>query len=201
MQNINLYQRERRRGGGPRQRHLILGLGLVALLLLSHGGWQGWRLHVAGQAALAAEGRAAQAEAVLAPIKANFHEPTADPRLPVRLAERESENRELQRLAEYLRDLDSERRGGFSSLLQALADRHPPSGLWLTRISLQAGGSELVLQGRSQNQELLPLYLQSLGQSPVFSGREFARFDLQRDPDDLLRFQLASKAGEEGNNE
>ncbi|WP_417778295.1 PilN domain-containing protein [Stutzerimonas xanthomarina] len=201
MQNINLYQRERRSGGGPRPRQMQLGAALVIAVLAIHGAWQGWQLHAAGQAAVSAEQQAAQAEARLDVVKADFREPTLDPQLPLQLAEREAENRELQRLADHLKTLDAQRSSGFSGLLQGLADRHPPQGLWLTRIRLQAGGDELALQGLTQDQELLPLYLQSLGQSSAFSGREFARFDLQRDDRDLLQFRLSSQAMTEQNDE
>ena len=40
---------------------------------------------------------------------------------------------------------------------------------------------------------MLPQYLQRLGQSPVFSGRDFARFDVQRGDDQLLHFDLSSQ--------
>ncbi|MCP9338621.1 PilN domain-containing protein [Stutzerimonas xanthomarina] len=201
MQNINLYQRERRSGGGPRPRQMQLGAALVIAVLAIHGAWQGWQLHAAGQAAVSAEQQAAQAEARLDVVKADFREPMLDPQLPLQLAKREAENRELQRLADHLKTLDAQRSSGFSGLLQGLADRHPPQGLWLTRIRLQAGGDELALQGLTHDQELLPLYLQSLGQSSAFSGREFARFDLQRDDRDLLQFRLSSQAMTEQNDE
>ncbi|HBM07274.1 MSHA biogenesis protein MshI [Pseudomonas sp. Choline-3u-10] len=201
MQNINLYQRERRSGGGPRPRQMQLGVVLVIAVLAIHGAWQGWKLHTAGQAAVLAEQQAGQAEARLDVVKADFREPTLDPRLPLQLAEREAENRELQRLADHLKTLDAQRSNGFSGLLQGLADRHPPQGLWLTRIRLQAGGDEMALQGLTQDQELLPLYLQSLGQSGAFSGREFARFDLHRDDRDLLQFRLSSQAVTEPDDE
>ncbi|HCJ29758.1 MAG TPA: MSHA biogenesis protein MshI [Pseudomonas sp.] len=194
MQNINLYQRERRRGGGPRPRQMRLGVALVAAMLAIHGAWLGWQLHSAGEVAVLGEQQATQAEAKLEVVKADFHEPTLDPRLPRQLAEREAENRELQRLADHLKTLDAQRSSGFAALLQGLADRHPPQGLWLTQIRLQAGGDDLALQGLTQDQELLPLYLQSLGQSSAFSGRDFAHFDLQRDDQDLLRFRLSSQA-------
>lgn len=194
MQNINLYQRERRRGGGPRPRQMRLGIALLAVLLISHGGWQGWQLRSASQAAAIAERQADEAVAKLDGVKTGFQELVLDPALPRQLAEREAENRELQRLADYLKTLDAQRSSGFVALLQGLADRHPPRGLWLTSIRLQAGGDELALQGLTQDQELLPLYLRSLGQSSAFSGRDFAHFDLQRDEQDLLRFRLASQA-------
>ena len=171
-----------------------LGIALLVVLLISHGGWQGWQLRSASQAAAIAERQAVEAVAKLDVVKTGFQEPVLDPELPRQLAEREAENRELQRLADYLKTLDAQRSSGFVSLLQGLADRHPPHGLWLTSIQLQAGGDELALQGLTQDQELLPLYLRSLGQSSAFSGRDFAHFDLQRDEQDLLRFRLASQA-------
>jgi len=198
MQNINLYQRERRHGGGPRPRQLRLGAVLVIAAMTVHGAWQGWQLHAAGGVTQRAEQQAAQAETRLEVVKAGFREPTLDPRLPLQLAEREAENHELQRLADHLKALDAQRSSGFAALLQGLADRHPPQGLWLTQIRLHAGGDDLELQGLTQDQELLPLYLQSLGQSTAFSGRDFAHFDLQRDEQDLLRFRLSSQAVEPG---
>ncbi len=44
MQNVNLYQRERRQQGGPRPRQLLLGACVLALALASHAAWQGWNL-------------------------------------------------------------------------------------------------------------------------------------------------------------
>jgi len=199
MQNINLYQRERRQKGGPRPRQMLQVAGLAVVLLAIHGLWQGWQLHLAGRSSLLAEQQAVQTEAELNVAKADFREPTLDPRLPQQLAEQEAENRELRRLADHLKRLDAQRSNGFAALLQGLADRHPPQGLWLIGIRLHAGGDDMALQGLTQDQELLPLYLRSLGQSSAFSGRNFARFDLQRDDDEqLLRFQLSSRAGEEG---
>lgn len=198
MQNINLYQPEQRRKSGPRSRQMLQATVLVVALLAAHGLWQGWQLHQAGRSAQLAEQQAVQAEAELNVAKADFREPTLDPRLPQQLAEQEAENRELRRLADHLKRLDAQRSNGFAALLQGLADRHPPQGLWLTEIRLHAGGDDMALQGLTQDQELLPLYLRSLGQSSAFSGRHFARFDLQRDESQLLRFQLSSRAGEEG---
>jgi hypothetical protein len=97
------------------------------------------------------------------------------------------------RLIAYLQLLSSQRTSGFVAPLLALAENHPASGLWLSGISLREGGVHMRLQGLSQDQELLPAYLQRLGQSPVFSGREFARFDVQRGDDQLLHFDLSSQ--------
>ncbi|AWT09378.1 PilN domain-containing protein [Stutzerimonas frequens] len=201
MQNVNLYQRERRAQGGPRPRMILLGACALLVALLAHAAWQGWMLKQSALARQAAEAQALAAESELTAFRAGYREPTLDNRLPEQLAEREARNRQLQALATHLQTLDSQLRDGFAPLLAALSERHPPSGLWLTRIRLQAGGSDMLLRGLSQDQELLPLYLESLGRSDALRGREFGSFDLQREDDGLLLFHLSSRAIKESENE
>ncbi len=201
MQNINLYQPERRSTGGPRGRHLRAGLAAVLLGMLLHGLWTGWQLYSAGRALGVAAQQAQALEEQLAVRQANFREPQLDPRLPEQLAALETGNRQMQRLADYLQQLDDERSEGFVPLLAGLAERHVPSGLWLTRIRLLEGGVVLGFEGLTQRQELLPEYLNSLGQDTAFQGREFARFDVQREDSGLLRFQLSSRHEEGAGND
>ncbi|MNC46860.1 hypothetical protein D3C75_958930 [compost metagenome] len=87
----------------------------------------------------------------------------------------------------------AERSAGFSAPLDALAERHL-GGVWLSAIRFEQGGRDLLLEGASQQPDLLPGYLNSLGRSPAFAGRQFARFDLDRDEGGVLRFRLASQA-------
>ncbi|WP_137820488.1 PilN domain-containing protein [Pseudomonas sp. 2FG] len=194
MQNLNLYQVERQRHSGPQKAQMLAGLAVLALLCLLHAVWQGWQLRQGAARLAQAESAAQEQETRLAAVKSSFVEPQLDGRLPTELAEREAGNQELQRLIGYLQLLGSQQSTGFVAPLQALAQYHPQSGLWLSAISLRAGGTEVRLQGSSQDQELLPQYLQRLGQSPVFKGREFARFDVRRGEDQLLRFDLSSRA-------
>ncbi|QLF92458.1 MSHA biogenesis protein MshI [Pseudomonas sp. ABC1] len=201
MQNINLYQLERRTEAGLQPRAVLTGLLMLALLLVAHVAWQGWNIHQAGKAARLAQEQATQAQQQLDSFKAVYREPVLDEALRQQVVDRERESQQLQRMANYLRELDQQRRGGFVTHLTALAERHPPSGLWLTRIHLLDGGSELALHGFSQNQELIPLYLESLGRSEVFGGRQFARFEIERDSHDLLKFRLASRLAEEARDE
>ena len=192
MQNVNLYQFQRERRAGPQPRLLLAGFAALLLLLLVHGLWHAWRGYQAGMAAAAAELRAAQAEAELTQRQASFVEPVLDPGLLPQLAERERFNLQLQQLVD---DLDGEarsRQDGFLPILSALGDRHPPQGLWLTRIRLREGISELRLDGLAEDQELLPAYLDSLGRSDAFRQRQFARFDVRREDSGLLRFELSS---------
>lgn len=193
MQNLNLYQVVRKRRTGPRPVQMWLGLGIVLLLCAAHAGWQLWQLQQSTQRLQTMLAQAERQETQLEAVRSQFVEPQLDTRLPEELSARERDNRELQRLIAHLQLLSSQRNAGFVAPLTALTAQHPPSGLWLSVISLREGGRHIRLQGRSQDQELLPQYLQRLGQSPVFSGRDFARFDVQRGDDQLLHFDLSSQ--------
>lgn len=197
MQNLNLYQIERQRRDGPQKAQLLLGLAVLVLLCLTHAAWQGWQLYRAGQGLARAEAGAQEQETRLAAAKASFVEPQLDQRLPAELAAREADNRQLQRLIAYLQVLSEQQNAGFVAPLQALAEHHPQGGLWLNGIHLAEGGSQLRLQGRSQDQQLLPQYLDALGRSPVFKGRQFARLDVQRDDERLLQFDLSSRPADQ----
>lgn len=194
MQNLNLYQVERQQRSGPQRLHMLALLGALLLGCALHAGWQFWQLRDAGQRLVAAEASAQEQDARLAAAKASFVEPQLDGSLPGELTAREADNRELQRLIGYLQVLAGQQRAGFVAPLTALAEQHPPHDLWLSHIQLSDGGSQMRLQGSSREQELLPQYLQRLGQSPVFKGREFARFDITRGEDQLLRFDLSSRS-------
>lgn len=193
MQNLNLFQLERAQRSGPQPRQMLIGLVAALVLCLLHGLWQGWQVYQRTASAAAAEVQAQQAEQALIDAKAQFIEPQLNPELPLRLADREARNRELQRLINYLDILAQHQRVGFVAPLAALANQHPPSGLWLNTIVLTEGGTDLRLKGTSQTQEQLPDYLQRLSLSPVFQGRQFARFDVQRGDDALLHFDLSSR--------
>lgn len=197
MQNLNLYQIVRRRRGGPQKAQMLLGLALLALLCLLHSGWLYWELREARQQRLLAEAQAGEQETLLATAKAGFVEPQLDPLLPAEVAARQVENGQLQGLLNYLRVLAEQQNAGFVAPLQALAEQHPQGRLWLTGIRLDQGGTQLRLQGRAQSQQLLPGYLEALGRSPVFSGREFARLDVERGDDGLLAFDLSSRPADQ----
>lgn len=193
MQNINLYQYQRERRAGPEPRLLLLGLGALLLLMLLHGAWQTWRWQQAESRAAEAQSQAQQAQAELDAELAVFVEPVLDPALGQQLAGEERLNLQLQQLADYLDSEAQGRQGGYLPILSALADRHPESGLWLTRIRLREGAALLRLDGVVEDQELLPAYLARLGQSDAFRERQFARLDVQREENgELLRFELSS---------
>ncbi len=199
MQNLNLYQFERKQPTGPQPRYMLAGLLLVLLLCALDAGWQFWQVQQGAARLRLAESAAQEQELRLQAAQAGFVEPQLDTRLPLELSAREAENRQLQQVLGYLQLLEQQGRGGFVAPLQALTEQHPVSGLWLHAIRFSEGGRQIRLQGRSQDQELLPSYLQRLGQSSEFQGREFARFDVRRGEDQLLHFDLSSQPSDPEN--
>lgn len=192
MQNLNLYQCETVQRSGPPPKMMLLGLGTLLVLCLLHGSWLTWQLQQGGQRLAQAERLAQVQKQQIVTAEKNFVAPQLDAQLPVELARQEAQNQALQHLLHWLALRAEEQRGGFVAPLAALAEQHPPNGLWLTEIAL--GGSDMRLRGFSQNPQLLPEYVRRLSQNAVFAGRLFARLDIARDDDtQLLRFDLSSR--------
>ncbi|WP_437880141.1 PilN domain-containing protein [Pseudomonas sp. LRF_L74] len=193
MQDINLYQIEDVGQYVPRGSNMLPGLAILLVVLLMYGGWLAWSLYQAGGRLSAAQAQLQADQQALVAMQASFVEPTLDAELPLRLARSEARHRELLRMVDYLDGLSRNQRAGFAAALSALAAQHPAAGLWLDGITLRNGGGEIRLRGITQSQDLLPEYLKRLGDSEVFRGREFARFDIQRGEDQLLHFDLSSR--------
>lgn len=68
---------------------------------------------------------------------------------------------------------------GFSGYLEALARRHV-EGVWLTGVTISAGGEQLGLTGSTLDAQLVPRYLRQLSAESAFKGREFKTFQMQR---------------------
>ncbi|MBA2690415.1 MAG: PilN domain-containing protein [Burkholderiales bacterium] len=66
---------------------------------------------------------------------------------------------------------------GFSEPMRAFA-RQSLNGLWLTGFNIQAS-SEMEINGRAINAELLPTYIRRLNSEPAFQGKQFAMLDVK----------------------
>lgn len=120
----------------------------------------------------------------------------ANTRLTVRLRARTD-------LLDMLGRVVVKRSDSFSSALVALA-RQRSDGLWLTRINLSASGQAMTLEGRTQQGESVPQYLQKLRDEPAFAGRAFSLFNLALNEDKEgnkqagpLSFTLKSEANDQ----
>jgi Tfp pilus assembly protein PilN len=85
-----------------------------------------------------------------------------------------------QRLIDVLRDRPLGDTAGFSGYLAALARRRTPE-LWLTSLAVNGGTGAIELTGRSLRAELVPEYMQRLGEEKALAGQRFDRFEIELD--------------------
>lgn len=84
-----------------------------------------------------------------------------------------------QRITEILQNSNFGNTDGYSAYLTAFA-RQIPANLWLTGFQLEGAGYDLVLQGRTLQPELLPLYVAQLKREKIMQGKTFSALQMQR---------------------
>lgn len=201
VQQINLFRPDKRELAAAQSARLLLGFsGLVLVAVTTLAGLG--ELYLSGvredQAALARQLDAQRAQ--IADMDATLPSRTVDPFLAA----------ELERLGGIRSDLltslsamkqRARAQKPFSEVFVGLA-RNRVDGLWLNRVGLAAGGTEMWLRGQTLEPALVPKLLQTLSGEPAFAGRTFRKVTFERqgrDPDAVVDFELRSAhAGEAG---
>jgi hypothetical protein len=196
-QQINLYQPIFRR---QRQifsaQGMLAAAGVIAAVLLSISAFALWQVLGLEAEVVQLQGREKAHAAQLAGLDPGFG---ADRRREID-EELDALNERLvqqQKLIEILREQTLGSTGGFSDYLAALARQHA-DGLWLTRMTIQGGLEKMELAGISLRPELIPEYLQRLGQEPALSGQRFDTLTIERaDGEARVSFRVSSRAVDE----
>jgi Tfp pilus assembly protein PilN len=157
----------------------VAALAIVTYLALAAAGTWAWHNAASRKQAAANAERQLKAakDQVEAVTKAMGRK--ADPGL---IAEAERIEAMVRRRAEIARMLDSGAIGnsaGFAEFLRGLA-RQVPGGLWLTGLSIGAGGQDVEIRGRTVDPAALPEYIRRLGTEKSFHGRNFAALAMNR---------------------
>ena len=118
------------------------------------------------------EGELARASEATSALIESYGIQTEDPRLAVEIQQLEQNLVGKRALLEFLDGRYIGNVEGFSEYLADLARFHV-SGLSLTRIDLQQGGSNVALRGEVSQAENVPLYLQSLSNGESYEGKVF----------------------------
>lgn len=151
---------------------LIVGLGSI----YGYGRWQVHELAVQlNQTRVQAKQmrqRVAEIERI-APVR------TKDPRLVARNRQLQAELDLKQRVIATLADRRLGNTAGFAAYFASLARQHI-NGLWLTGLTVAAGGAQLELRGSTLRPALVPRYLRRLAQEPPFKGMVFQTFEMTR---------------------
>lgn len=177
---INLYHPRYLKQRDPFALAPVLAVTLgFYLLLAALSGWA-WREALDRQAAAAAvdaQLKLAKAQVAAATQAAATRKPSAQ-----MLAEAENVEALLRRREGVLRLLEGGAIGpssGFAEYFRALA-RQAPQGLWLTGISIAAGGGDIRISGSTLHAAAVPDYIGRLGREKAFQGKSFAALTMLR---------------------
>lgn len=85
----------------------------------------------------------------------------------------------MEAVGKALEQADGDVAAGFSEFMRAFARQTTP-GVWLTGFSFGAGGTEMRIDGRAQNADLVPAYIARLNSEPMLQGRSFAQFAVRQ---------------------
>lgn len=159
---------------------LIL-LGLAALTVYSH--YQSSSLNIQ---AVANTTQLALAQAQLAKVNADFGSRQKSKLIEDDIQKTEAETKSLQQVFDILQKGEFGNTKGYAEYLRAFS-RQIIGGVWLTGFSIYGAGSEIGLQGRALQPELVPAYISRLKHEPVMQGKSFATLEMQLPPVDQVR--------------
>jgi MSHA biogenesis protein MshI len=103
-----------------------------------------------------------------------------------------------QRILSMLTDQRVSNERGFSANLLGVSRRWI-EGVWLRGFEFDEGGQVVSIRGSALRAELIPRFLQRLGEEPAYQGKEFHTFVLRRSEGDIraIDFEVSNKAEEE----
>lgn len=197
-QQINLYQSAIFERKKPLTARSMFWLVLLSVGILTVLGFLGeWRLRMLSGQLEMLQRRQTGLEAKLAEFQAS-PDTAATSLLNGQIQHLREERDRRRRLLGALEDRPTAAVQGFSPYLTGLARQTVP-GLWLRRIVLREGGREISLEGSAGRPEAVPHLVRQLAAEPAFTGVEFARFVLAREPETEtanIEFRLETTAKE-----
>jgi Fimbrial assembly protein (PilN) len=153
-------------------------LGLILLgsaVLIAYSYYQSSSL---GIQAAANTTQLALAQTQLAKVNADFGPRQKSKLIEDDIQKTETEMKSLQQVFDILQKGEFGNTKGYAEYLRAFS-RQILGGVWLTGFSIYGAGSEIGLQGRALQPELVPAYISRLKQEPVMQGKSFATLEMQ----------------------
>ncbi|HAQ50562.1 MAG TPA: hypothetical protein DCR13_03325 [Gammaproteobacteria bacterium] len=95
------------------------------------------------------------------------------------IMELEQKENQQKAILAYLSDFYTTSQRGFSNALAELS-RYHVDGIWLKQFSLKNGGSSIIINGRSENSELIPTYIERLARANSFDKQQFSLFQMKQ---------------------
>lgn len=156
-----------------------LGLILVGSLLLS--GYAAFRATQMKKHAAAVAAQLTSAQNDLAKVNLEFAPRQRSKTLQLDIQKTEADLLALEKIADFLQKGEMGNTEGYATYLRAFA-KQIVDGVWLTEVTIQGAGTEIGLQGRTVNPELVPVYIGRLRNEPIMQGKSFAKLNMQVPP-------------------
>lgn len=153
-------------------------LGLILLgsvVLVAYSYYQSFSL---GIQAVANTTQLASAQTQLAKVNAEFGPRQKSKLIEEDIQKTETETKSLQKVFDILEKGEFGNTKGYAEYLRAFS-RQIIGGVWLTGLSIHGAGSEIGIQGRALQPELVPAYISRLKREPVIQGKSFATLEMQ----------------------
>jgi len=203
-QNINLYQpifRRQRKVFSAETMLIMLALLILGLALITV--WSQWRYAGMSERVAQLQDQESEALARLASLEETLPARQESPALRRAVEASEAERAVKERALTVLEDGELGQQQGFSRYLEALG-RQRIDPVWLTHISLEEGGQQIGLRGRTRQAEQVPIYLQRLSNEPSYEGTDFRTMRMDRRELDeggsVLEFRLSTRVDDDGVN-
>ena len=195
MQQVNLYQDELKIQKLKYSASMLLQVSIVLVVMLSAvTGFSYFQLQQHQSSLAEAQQKQKVAMADLQTIQSELALRKKDAALARRIAQKTKELSNKQKVLNILSRDEFGNTKGFIGHVSGLA-RQRVEGLWLTKIRIASGGTDISLKGTTSKSSLLPKYLQRLSSEKAFSGTEFQSLLMARQEKKkkLLNFSLQNQ--------
>ena len=201
LQQVNLYRDELRTQKLNYSAVMLVQLSVALIIILS--AVVGFSFFQLQQQQLTLEDKQAKQKIAMADLQALQKELSIRKRditLQKKITQKTTELANKQKVFAILNQDEFGNTKGFVEHISGLA-RQRIDGLWLTKIRIAAGGTDVSLRGTTSKPTLLPKYLQNLSAEKVFVGTEFQSLLMSRQEKkkQWLDFSLQNKKVDEVN--
>lgn len=195
MQQVNLYQSIFKKHAEPLLAHqLLIAVAAFAALLVCLSLYRQWTISVLASELQNQQQQLVSLEKNLKPLQQTQAAIKKSPLIQHKLEDRQNKVNTKQQLLKIMSQRSFGNTQGFTGQLTGLAQQRI-EGLWLTSLTIRAGGTFMDMQGHSLRPELLPQYIQQLSNETIFVGTEFESLEIQRDSEKpgWMSFNLKSQ--------
>ena len=200
LQQVNLYSDELKTQKLNYSALMLVQLSLFLVVVLSAvTGFSAFQLEQQESAFTAMKNKQKTAMVNLQKLQTEFSKRKKDIALSKKIKDKTIELANKQKVFSILSQDEFGNTKGFIEHVSGLA-RQRIEGLWLTKIRIADGGTNIALAGTTSKPALLPKYLQRLSAEKVFTGTEFESLLMvrQEKKKQWLNFSLQNKKEDEG---